>query len=122
MRVVAAASENEMITVFLRGELGSTRFDAAVDAALAELGADERLVLQPDLEDERENALRRAAARDYGRSQGLFHGFPDDVRWQRATLTPDEVLVVRYIDYDYWVELSGGSRRPLDAAERIRAV
>jgi hypothetical protein len=27
---------------------------------------------------------------------------------------------VRYIDYDYWVELSGGTRRPTDAAKRIR--
>jgi hypothetical protein len=27
---------------------------------------------------------------------------------------------VRYIDYDYWTELSGGSRLAVDAAERIR--
>jgi hypothetical protein len=43
------------------------------------------------------------------------------VRWERAALTPDEVLAVRYIQYDYWVELSGGTRLPLDAAARIRA-
>src|SRR6266545_4373443 len=28
---------------------------------------------------------------------------------------------VRYIDYDYWVELSGGTRLAVDAAPRIRA-
>jgi hypothetical protein len=28
---------------------------------------------------------------------------------------------VRYIEYSYWNELSGGSRLPGDAAERIRA-
>jgi hypothetical protein len=28
---------------------------------------------------------------------------------------------LQYIEYDYWVELSGGSRLPRDAAPRIRA-
>lgn len=28
---------------------------------------------------------------------------------------------MRYLDYSYWVELSGGSRRPTDAAARIKA-
>jgi hypothetical protein len=36
-------------------------------------------------------------------------------------ITPTELAVVRYIDYDYWVELSGGTRLPADAAARIRA-
>jgi hypothetical protein len=43
------------------------------------------------------------------------------VRWEWVTLTPAEVLALRYIEYDYWVELSGGSRLPTDAADRIRA-
>jgi hypothetical protein len=34
---------------------------------------------------------------------------------------PAELAAVRYIDYDYWVELSGGTRLPGDAAARIRA-
>jgi hypothetical protein len=108
-----------MVAVFLRGELGSDRFGPGVRAAI-----DERLLLEPDLEDESENALRRAALtalRGYESRAGLFHGFPDDLRWERAALTPEEVLAIRYIEYDYWVELSGGSRLPLDAAARIRA-
>ncbi|MFE9220121.1 hypothetical protein ACFYN3_27680 [Streptomyces lavendulae] len=28
---------------------------------------------------------------------------------------------MRYLDYSYWVELSGGSRQPTDAAARINA-
>ncbi len=43
------------------------------------------------------------------------------MRWERAVLTPDEVLALRYIQYSFWNELSGGSRLPLDAADRIRA-
>jgi len=36
-------------------------------------------------------------------------------------VTPAELATVRYIDYDYWVELSGGTRLAVDAAPRIRA-
>jgi hypothetical protein len=36
-------------------------------------------------------------------------------------ITPAELATVRYVDYDYWVELSGGSRLAVDAAPRIRA-
>jgi hypothetical protein len=119
MRVIGRSSEAEMVAVFLRGELESERFGAGVRAAI-----DERLLLEPDLEDEGQNAVRRAALtelRGYESREGLFHGFPDDMRWERAALTPEEVLAVRYIEYDYWVELSGGTRLPLDAADRIRA-
>jgi len=31
------------------------------------------------------------------------------------------VLSILYIDWDWWLEISGGTRRPLDAAVRIRA-
>jgi hypothetical protein len=30
------------------------------------------------------------------------------------------VLAIDYIDWDWWLRLSGGTRRPLDAAARIR--
>ena len=124
MRVIRESSEDEMVAIFLRTELLSTRFDETVRGVLAQAGADEAIVLSPDLHDERENALRRevlGTARGFGRSEGLFGGFPDDVRWVRARFAPAEVLAIRFIDYDYWVELSGGSRLPTDAARRIRA-
>ena len=124
VRVIRASSEEEMVAVFLRGEFLSSRFSDTVRAALARTGSEEALILHPDLASERENALRReilGAARGFGRGEGLFAGFPDDVRWERAALSAADVLAIRYIAYDYWVELSGGSRRPLDAAKRIRA-
>jgi hypothetical protein len=36
-------------------------------------------------------------------------------------LTPTELLQVKNIDYDYWVELSEGPRLAADAPTRIRA-
>lgn len=51
---------------------------------------------------------------------GLFHGFPDDIAWFRAALTPDEVLAIRYIDWDWWLRISDGTRLATAAADRIR--
>ena len=107
-----------MVWLFLRGELDSERYGPRIRRTI-----DERVLLGPDLDNEGENALRRAAlttVRGYEAREGLFHGFPGDVLWW-AELEPAEVLEVRYIEYDYWVELSRGSRRPSDAAEQIRA-
>ncbi len=59
--------------------------------------------------------------RGYGTRTELFDGFPYDVRWQWMAIAAAELARVRYIDYDYWVELSGGSRLAVDAAPRIRA-
>jgi hypothetical protein len=118
VRVIRPSSEAEIVATFLRGELESERFGPGIRAEI-----DERLLLEPNLGDEEENATRRGvleATRAYERREGLFHGFPEDVRWERAALASDEVLALRYIQYSFWNELSGGSRRPLDAAERIR--
>ena len=108
-----------MVWLFLRGELDSERYGPRIRRTI-----DERLLLEPDLADATENGLRRAAlttVRGYESREGLFHGFPDDLLWTWAELEPDEVLEVLYIEYDYWVELSRGSRKPSDAAEQIRA-
>ena len=121
LRIVRSISEDEMIAVFLRGELDSERYGAR----LRELaGAEAEALLDPDTADAEANRRRRETLdrhRAYERRQGLFLGFPDDVDWYRAVLAPDEVLDIRYIDWDWWLRLSGGSRRPRDAARRIRA-
>jgi hypothetical protein len=113
--------EDEMIACFLRGELTSERFGSAIRSRL---GSHSRLVTHPDLFDSRENAARRAvlaATRGYGENRGLFENFPAQVTWTKAVLSAAEVADVRYINYSYWVELSGGSRRPADAAIRVKA-
>ena len=59
--------------------------------------------------------------RGYASRTDYFEGFPDDVSWQWMAITAAELAAVRYIDYDYWIELSGGTRLAADAAPRIRA-
>jgi hypothetical protein len=48
---------------------------------------------------------------------GLFHGFPPDVDWERMALTASEVLEILYIDWDWWLEVSNGTRLATVGAE-----
>lgn len=111
MRVLATSSADEMVACFLRGELASRRFGAALREQLAASGHHKTLVTRPDLADEAANTARRrllGATRGYERNQDLFENFPVQVNWMRALLEPHELAAVRYIDYSYWVQLSGG--------------
>ena len=125
MRVLGPSSEAEMIACFLGAELTSTRFGPEIRAALAARSLPESLLTHPDLADAEANAARRALlaeTRGYGENRELFDStFPIKVTWTRAVLTPAELAAVRYMDYSYWIELSGGTRLPADAAKLIKA-
>jgi hypothetical protein len=90
VRTVRQASEDEVLECFWAGELGSPRWTPA------------------DI-DERERQWRERDA--------LFGGFPDDVRWELAALTREELLDVLYINWDWWLRVSRGTRLPRVAAE-----
>jgi hypothetical protein len=123
MKRVRSIGESEMVAEFLACELGSPRFGAAVRTQLEEDGAGAAIMATPDLASDADNAYRRhllGRLRGYGADWGLFRCFPQDVRWERVLVSADDLLRAEYINYDYWVELSGGSRTPADAARRIR--
>jgi hypothetical protein len=122
MRILGPSSEDEMVSLYLAGELSSERFGAAIRAELAQHHLSERLLTRPDLTDEVGNRQRRAVlatTRGYGEDREMFEYFPDRVVWEWARLDPGDLARVRYIEYSYWNELSGGSRLPIDAARRI---
>jgi hypothetical protein len=77
----------------------------------------------PDIDDADANAYRaRVLDRHRGwlKRIGLFQGLPRDLEWTLVALTPEEVLAMRYIDWDWWLEISDGTRDPSVAADRIR--
>jgi hypothetical protein len=124
MRKLWDISEEEMIAVYLQSEFHSLRFRPAIEAYLQRERIDPHVLQVPDWQNAHENALRRTilgAYRGYGRNEDYFMGFPADVHWERVTLTKQELEQVRYIEYDYWVELSGGTRMAVDGAKNARA-
>ena len=124
MRLLSAITEDEMVSVFLKTEINSVRFERQIVDLLHQGEQDRSVVDTPDLSNTQENAYRMrllAEFRGYRRNAGLFIGFPDRVEWYRAALTPEELMQVRYIDYSYWNVLSGGTRLPTAAAQTIRA-
>jgi len=62
-----------------------------------------------------------AEHRAWGRDQGLFNGFPADVAWFRAALTTAEVRGIRCMNWDWWLRITDGTRKPRDTAARVRA-
>jgi hypothetical protein len=122
MRRLRPGSEAEMVALFLRTEWTSDRFGDQIRALLRRDGLPGRVVTEPDLRDEAENRARRSLL--FGEPDhraSYFESFPSDVDWQWVALAPADLARVRYIDYDYWIELSGGSRLAVDAARRVQA-
>ena len=123
MNLIERIDEAEVIAEFLRAEIDSPRFGERVRARLATDGYDERIVRQADTTDDAANRYRAMLLHSYrgvGGSAPLLEGLPDAIEWHRASIAPEALGSVRYIDYPYWNELSGGTRSPARAAQRIR--
>lgn len=112
-----------MIAQFLSGEYRSKRFSDDIKASMEKLGVPEQVITNPDIENDRENALRRRVLGDfrgYGENRELFENFPRITDWRLCRFEQGDLERVLYIDYSYWNELSDGTRSPLSAAENIR--
>jgi hypothetical protein len=124
MRHLQAITAHEMVAHFLKTEMHSLRFEQDLLDLLRRAGLDRRIIDEPDLQNPQENADRTRLLGDYRgyqRGEEVFKFVPGDTVWHRYALSRDELARVRYIDDDYWIELSGGSRLAIDAVPRIRA-
>lgn len=124
LRLIEPVEEAVVIAEFLRAEVDSPRFGPRVRARLDADGRDLRVLEQPDTSDADENDYRARLLHGYrgtGGSAPLLEGLPDEIEWHRALLPRAELGALHYIDYPYWNELSGGTRSPTVAADRIRA-
>jgi hypothetical protein len=91
MRTLRPASEAEVLQCFRDSELLASWRWRAKDVA-------ERL-------------------RQWDERDGLFGGLPRDLEWERVGLVPDEVLKILYINWDWWLRVSNGTRLASVAAE-----
>ncbi len=123
MRFIEAVNEDYVVAHYLKHEIRSDRFGPAICDLLRQNGLPMKLLEHPDLQSAEECSIRAKVLgefRGYKRDEGSFVNFPNDAAWARYGISGPELMRIRYIDYSYWNELSGGSRLPSDAAIRIR--
>jgi hypothetical protein len=119
MQLIRPTTEADMIAVYLKAEITSLRFGPIILDLLRQHAKNRVLVDLPDIAQNEENAYRKyllCAYRDY-----VFEELPANIEWHRALLNREEIPEVRYIDYDYWNEISANTRLPRVAVQTILA-
>ena len=123
MIILEKVDEAQVVLCFLCGELNSDRFSEKLKSSMEKLNLDCRIILNANLNDKKENDLRRQLLgefRGYGKNEGLFKNFPEVEKYERAKFSIDELKKIKYINYSYWNELTDNTSSPLSAAENIR--
>ncbi len=123
MKYLRAATEDEVIMEFLKGEFQSKRFQTQINEVLRGQKLNASIIVKADLCNMEENMKRKDILnrfRGYGRNADLFENFPSISRWIFAECSFEDINKIRYINYSYWNELSKYTSSPLIAAETIR--
>lgn len=123
MKIIRDSNEDEMIACFLNGEIFSSRFAKDLENTLAELKYDKKIIKTPNTKDPLENQKRKRVLsefRNYDKDQGLFEGFPKVNAYKVVEFMSDDLKNIRYVNYDYWNELSDGTGSPVVASQNIR--
>lgn len=122
MKKLRSITENEMIAVFLKAEIKSDRWANTILSFLHRDGKDMSILENPDTYNQEENIYRKQLLgefRGYGKNNHLFQDFPTNVRWERVLLTKNEPEKILYTDWDYWVNVTNGTRSPKYLADKI---
>lgn len=122
MHLLQPITEPEVIALFLKTEITSKRWGDNIRTILRKDGKSEEVITKPDISNEIENEYRLNLFdefRGYKRRTKLFDGFPLDVAWYRAVVTKKELGKVLYIKWDYWTDITNGTRLPKDAITKL---
>lgn len=113
MKRVRRVDETEVIAEFLKNEFYQGEFHEDREQY-------ERLVLDADINDAQENALRRALL--FRRRGHMWRELPADTQWWQVELDSDDLQLVRVFPRAQWRRVSNGSFQLTDIVERIRKV
>lgn len=122
MKIIKNSNEDEMIACFLNGEILSNRFGNNLRKTIAKLKYDQRIIDYPNLDNQVENQKRKhilSEFRNYDKNDGLFKNFPTINKYVIVEFESKDLKNIRYINYDYWNELSNGTGSPLVASKNI---
>jgi len=123
MKFIKNTTEEDMVATFLKAEINSPRWGSSILKLLQINGTDREIIDKPNLINEKENKLRAKILSDfrgYRKDDLLFKSFPKNMKWKRVELNKEDLQRVKYINYDYWTKLSGGSRLAVDAVKNIK--
>jgi hypothetical protein len=123
MRLLRPASEDEMVAVFLTAEAASERYAPQIRQILAGSG---NRVASSSIPIPAIRRPTRCAGGSWPPTRAypagdVFTGMPADVAWHQAALTPADLTTVKYIDYPYWTDFSGGTRLAIDGGPPARS-
>ena len=111
LAVVRSLSEPAVIAEFLRSEFHHPEFEEY----RYEFG---RLVEEPDMESDRENALRRALL--FLRRGAMWRELPEDTQWFEVKLRSEHLTRVRFFPRAQWRRVAEGSFCITDVVDCLR--
>ena len=123
MEVVRESNENEVVLNFLTGELQSKRFNIQLKKTLKDLRATEQIITKPNLNNQKENDLRKEILgifRGYNKNLDLFENFPHIQSYNLCEFSFEDLKNIYYMNYSYWNELSNNTNSPLEAVKNIQ--
>lgn len=111
MKRIRRVAETEVIAEFLRNEFYQDEFHEDREKF-------EKLVMEPDLSSECENALRRALL--FRRRGHMWRELPAETQWWQVELEPRDVALIRVFPRAQWRKVADGSFQLTDIVHRIR--
>jgi hypothetical protein len=104
-------TEPEVLAEFLKNEFYQKEYDDDREKF-------ESIVLNPDLADESQNAVRRALL--FRRRGHMWRELPKDTLWYEAEIDADDLKRVRVFPRAHWRKISNGSFLLSEIVKRIR--
>ncbi len=123
MKKTKDITEDEMISVFLKAEIDSSRWSASIVKLLEKACKNRAIIDNPNINDGDENTYRKRLLgefRGYKQNSLLFETFPNNIKWELVSLSKEELEKVKYMKYDYWDKLSNKTRLAKDGAESVK--
>ncbi|HEX6881010.1 MAG TPA: hypothetical protein VF135_11645 [Terriglobales bacterium] len=113
MKRLRRVTEAEVIAEFLKNEFYQGEFHRDREAY-------EKLVLEADLANDYDNALRRALL--YRRRGHMWRELPADTQWWQVEFEPADLGLIRVFPRAQWRRVANGSFRLTDIVHRIKTV
>lgn len=111
MKRIRRVNEPEVIAEFLKNEFYQGEFHS-------DRTQFERLVMDADVSNSQENALRRALL--FRRRGHMWRELPADTLWWQVEFEPEDLRLIRVFPRAQWRRISNGNFQLTDIVERIR--